>query len=98
MLVNLVKIRYDYTAGKYTLEEIAVNPDHVLLVCPEEKINQEIRVYESRRPPGLDARVVLSRITLKTGTSHTIVGDMNVITEKLNIAMTDKKTRKILRG
>ena len=98
MLVNLVKIKYNYTTGKYTLEEIAVNPEHVLLVSPEEKINQEIRVYEARRPKGLDERVTLSKITLKTGASHTIVGDMNVVAEKLNIAMSDKKTRKILRG
>ena len=98
MLVKLVKIKFNYTTGKYALEELAVNPEHVMCVTAEEKISQEIRVYEHRRPAGLDSRISLSKVTLRTGTSHIVVGDMVMLAEKLGSSILDSKNRRVLKG
>ena len=95
MLVSVIQVKFDYTTGKYALKEVALNPEYVVSVDEESKVSQELRVYEAKRPEGLDPRVTTSSITLAGGKVLTVLGAPSVIMEKLSIK---QGNRTILRG
>ena len=95
MLVNVIQIKFNYTTGKYSLEEMVVNPEHVVSVVEETKVSQEIRVYEAKRPSGLDARVSTSTISMVNGSKFIVIGAPEVLLEKFS---SSSKPRTLLRG
>lgn len=96
MLVKMVQVKFDYTSGKYALEEIGINPEHVVSVVEERKVSQEIRVYEAKRPEGLDSRVSTSTVLLTNGHRFTVIGAPDIVLEKLSNNSRSRKT--VLRG
>ena len=72
---------------RYTLRQIAVNPDHVIFV--REDLSTHKLLSEGRLPEGLDERSQFSRVTINrghTGSDLIIVGTPTQIQEKLYTA------------
>ena len=63
MLVSVIQVKFDYTTGKYTLKETALNPEYVVSVDEETKVSQELRVYEAKDQkdwiPGSQLQILL---------------------------------------
>jgi hypothetical protein len=80
-------------SNSFSLREVYVNPKHV--VCLREDDAAKKYLNEGRMPEELDDRQVFTKIHLNRGQSGidiTVVGDPNIIEEKL------KSQRTILRG
>ena len=88
----LTEIRLDtFIPGKktpqVTLEEIVVNPAHVVMMRQDEYLKQNILDF-NKWPEELDQRVTLTKIFMNLGGSHTsssitVLGDAKIIAQKL---------------
>ena len=79
--------------NSFSLREVYVNPEHV--VCLREDDMARKYLNEGRMPEELDERQIFTKIHLNRGQSGidiTVVGDPNIIEEKL------KSQRTLLRG
>jgi len=73
------------SSEKYSLREIYVNPKHVISLRQESKYKQKLQ--EGLLPADLDLRQEFTRIVLDKGSvglEVIVVGDPNIINEKLN--------------
>ena len=87
MVVRLVEARFN-ESSKLCLEEVYINPEHVVVVEPERLLED---LSEASRPEGLDPRQQFSKVFLSLGTSKIIVGSPTLIEAKL-------KSRQLLKG
>jgi len=96
MLVKLTEVRHNAsltTQQKYTLQEVFVNPEHVVMIREEARMKQLNE--EGRLPKNLNQNHKFTRLTInrgQTGTDIVVVGSPDIIEENLN------KNRKLLRG
>ena len=102
MLVTLVEVveRSRHHSGSaehrkaYSLREVTINPSHV--VCLREDHQMLRMLSEGYLPEDMDSRQTFTRIHLdrgQVGSSITVVGDPNTISEKLGVSR-----RQLLRG
>lgn len=96
MLIKLTEVCQNgalTTQQDYTLREVFVNPEHVVMIREEarlQKLNEQ-----GRLPPGLDTEHSFTKLTINrghTGTEIIVVGAPHIIEGFLN----SKKT--LLRG
>jgi hypothetical protein len=98
MLVKLTEVCANGTVTtnqEYTLREVLVNPEHVIMIREEARMRQlnERHVIA----PGLRPDHAFSKITINkghTGTDIVVVGHPEIIEEQLN----KSSTRQLLRG
>ena len=88
MIVKLIELKN--TNGNYNLNEVYLNPEHVVSIRPV-----SLSVNESQFPAGLDKSAELSRIMVNygnNGTTMIVTGSPDMVERKIN----DK--RKLLKG
>ena len=97
MLVKLTEIKQNNTLTsskkEYSLQDIFVNPEHVVMIREDARLNQ---INESNALlPGMDKKHRFTKLTInrgQTGTEIVVVGSPQVIEEKLN------QTKNVIRG
>lgn len=98
MLVKLTEVCANgavTTAQRYTLREVLVNPEHVIMIREEARIRHLNE--QNAIAPGLRPDHAFSKITINkghTGTDIVVVGHPEIIEEQLNTS----NTPKLLRG
>jgi hypothetical protein len=98
MLIKLTEVCANgavTTAQQYTLREVLVNPEHVIMIREEARMRQLNE--QSAIAPGLRPDHAFSKITINkghTGTDIVVVGHPEIIEEQLN----KSNTPKLLRG
>ena len=88
MIVKLIELKN--TNGSYKLNEVYLNPEHVVSIRPV-----SLSVNESKFPEGLDKNAQFSKIMVNNGnngTSMVVTGSPEMVERKIN----DK--RKLLKG
>ena len=88
MIVKLIELKN--MNGSYRLQEVYLNPEHVVSVRPE-----ALNITEGRLPDGLDQGTEFSKIMINygnNGTSVVVAGSPDMVERKIN----DK--RKLLKG
>ena len=88
MIVKLIELKN--TNGNYSLNEVYLNPEHVVSIRPV-----SLSVNESQFPDGLDKSAEFSRIMVNygnNGTTMIVTGSPDMVERKIN----DK--RKLLKG
>ncbi len=88
MIVKLIEVKN--TNGNYKLNEVYLNPEHVVSIRPV-----SLSVNESQFPDGLDKSAEFSRIMVNygnNGTTMIVTGSPDMVERKIN----DK--RKLLKG
>ena len=83
------------TSQQYSLREILVNPEHVIMIREEARMRQLNE--QNLLAPGLDPDHAFSKLTINkghTGTDIVVVGHPELIEEQLN----KQNTSKLLRG
>lgn len=88
MIVKLIELKN--TNGNYKLNEVYLNPEHVVSIRPV-----SLSVNESQFPEGLDKNAQFSKIMVNygnNGTSMVVTGSPEMVERKIN----DK--RKLLKG
>lgn len=98
MLIKLTEVCTNGTVTtnqQYTLREVLVNPEHVIMIREEARMRQLNERHALA--PGLRPDHAFSKITINkghTGTDIVVVGHPEIIEEQLNIP----NTPKLLRG
>ena len=88
MIVKLIELKN--TNGNYNLNEVYLNPEHVVSIRPV-----SLSVNESQFPDGLDKSAEFSRIMVNygnNGTTMIVTGSPDMVDRNIN----DK--RKLLKG
>ena len=91
-MVKLVEVRQ--TLNKFSLKEIYVNPEHVVAIREDDRTAQSLR--EGKLPNGLSENQTFTRLYIdrgQAGLDVTVVGDVEMVREKLGIGR-----RTLLRG
>jgi len=81
------------TGNNYSLREVYINPEHVVMVREEHRIrtiNQQRAIAEGLNQQHRFSKIIIDKGT--TGTEIVVVGDPNTIESTLN------KTKRLLRG
>ena len=106
MLVRLTEVVEDSTSRvgtsvrekKYTLREILVNPDHVVCLRAEPRMDRMLT--EGYLPSDLDKRQQFTRVHMNRGQAGidlVVVGNTSLIEQKLFEA-TERSAKTLLRG
>ncbi len=96
MLVKLTEVCHNSaltTKQDYTLREVFINPEHVVMIREEARMQQLNE--RGLLPDGLNANHKFTKLTInrgQTGTEIVVVGSPNVIESSLN------KQKKLIRG
>jgi len=96
MLVKLTEVCHNAaltTKQDYTLREVFINPEHVVMIREEARMQQLNE--RGLLPDGLSANHKFTKLTINRGQSGTeivVVGSPNVIESSLN------KQKKLIRG
>jgi len=96
MLIKLTEVCANgavTTNQQYTLREILVNPEHVIMIREEARLRQLNE--QNLLAPGLDPQHGFSKLTINkghTGTDIVVVGAPDIVEQQL------QRTAKLLRG
>ena len=95
MLVKLTEVCQHGTYStqlKYSLKEVFINPEHVIMIREEQRMKQ---LNESGElPPGLDKNHQFTKLTINrghTGTDIVVVGAPSHVETKLNKNFSSKQ-------
>ena len=97
MLVKLTEVCINgmySTNQNYALKEIFINPDHVIMVRPElrlQQLNEQGTIHKDLNPGHEFSKLTINRGN--SGTEIVVVGGPNMIETMLN-----KSTKQLLRG
>jgi len=94
-MIQLVEIvQTSVSTSRLSLREVWINPEYVVTIQPDSSMQRKLQ--EGLLPEDMDSRQTFTRIHLdrgQVGTSITVVGDPNTISEKLGVSR-----RQLLRG